>query len=186
MRTLIVVALLLSLAVGAYSFMGIQSIQQDLRALRTEINNLQDDLRTLHLPLEAGEVALYFVEVTPTDFLLKKVVRQVPYVPNPVMALRELLQGPYPTDELEPSIPVGTRLLGLEITGDLATADFSRELRDNFNGGAQLESLLVTAIVNTLTEFEQIKRVQILLEGEQVESLGGHVTVDQPLLRPDN
>lgn len=54
-------------------------------------------------------------------------------------------------------------------------------------GGRRLpylgEALAVAAIVNTLTEFPQIRQVQILVEGKQVESLAGHVDVSRPLTR---
>ncbi|MBC7339263.1 MAG: GerMN domain-containing protein [Firmicutes bacterium] len=51
------------------------------------------------------------------------------------------------------------------------------------NVGSLGEALAVAAIVNTLTEFPQIRQVQILVEGKQVESLAGHVDVSRPLTR---
>jgi Sporulation and spore germination. len=43
---------------------------------------------------------------------------------------------------------------------------------------------MVYSIVNTLAEFPNIKRVRILLEGQPVETLGGHIAVNE-LLEPD-
>lgn len=80
-------------------------------------------------------------------------------------------------------MPQSVRLLGLTVQDGLASADFSAELITDFNGGALLESYLVTAIVNTLTEFADIEKVQILVEGEVVESIGGHILVSKPLGR---
>ena len=40
-----------------------------------------------------------------------------------------------------------------------------------------------SVIVNTLTEFPDIERVQILVDGEIVESIGGHILILQPLQR---
>ncbi|MEW6400002.1 MAG: GerMN domain-containing protein [Bacillota bacterium] len=45
------------------------------------------------------------------------------------------------------------------------------------------EALAVAAIVNTLTEFPDIRQVQILVEGRKVESLAGHADVSRPLTR---
>ncbi|MDI6895284.1 MAG: GerMN domain-containing protein [Bacillota bacterium] len=41
----------------------------------------------------------------------------------------------------------------------------------------------MAAIVNTLTEFPDIRQVQILVEGRKVESLAGHADVSRPLTR---
>ena len=39
------------------------------------------------------------------------------------------------------------------------------------------------AIVNTLTEFAAVERVQILVEGKKVNTLFGHVDISEPLGR---
>jgi len=71
----------------------------------------------------------------------------------------------------------------LSIFEGLATVNFSNEIQIDFNGGALLESLMIQAIVNTLTEFPEIKSVQILVNGEVVESIGGHIFIAEPLSR---
>ena len=43
--------------------------------------------------------------------------------------------------------------------------------------------MLTYAIVNTLTEFPEIKRVQILVEGKPVTSISGHMDLTEPLTR---
>lgn len=43
--------------------------------------------------------------------------------------------------------------------------------------------MLVGSIVDTLTEFPEVKQVQILIEGKKVETLGGHMDLTQPLTR---
>jgi spore germination protein GerM len=43
----------------------------------------------------------------------------------------------------------------------------------------------VAAVVNTLTEFPDIHKVQILVEGKTVETLSGHMSVGQPLSRSE-
>ncbi|MEW6230380.1 MAG: GerMN domain-containing protein, partial [Bacillota bacterium] len=53
-------------------------------------------------------------------------------------------------------------------------------------GGSRNEELLVWSIVNTLTEFPGIYRVQILVDGKKEESIGGHVGIDVPLERNPN
>jgi germination protein M len=81
-------------------------------------------------------------------------------------------------------IPPGTRLREMYITPErIAYVDFSRELKDNHGSGTAAEAATVFAIVNTLTRnFESIERVAILIEGNELETLSGHIDLTRPLL----
>lgn len=79
-------------------------------------------------------------------------------------------------------VPIGTKVLGLKVENGTAFADFSKELIKKGQGSYE-EMMLCYAIVNTLTEFPEVKRVQILIEGKKVVSLGGHIDVEEPLTR---
>ncbi|MBO5652568.1 MAG: GerMN domain-containing protein, partial [Selenomonas sp.] len=46
--------------------------------------------------------------------------------------------------------------------------------------------MLVGSIVNTLTEFSEIKRVQLLVEGKKIESISGHLDLTKPVERMEN
>ena len=83
-------------------------------------------------------------------------------------------------------LPSGTKLLSVRIVSGLATADFSRELRDNFTGGDSGETRTVNAILSTLGRFPTVSRVQLLVEGKPVDSLGGLLSLSDPLpvIRP--
>ncbi len=78
-------------------------------------------------------------------------------------------------------LPSGTKLLSIRIADGLATANFSHELRDNFTGGDSGETHTVNAILRTLGQFPTISRVQILVEGKPVDSLGGLLSLSDPL-----
>lgn len=82
----------------------------------------------------------------------------------------------------EDFVPIGTKVLSLKIENGLATADFSKELAKKGQGSYQ-EMMVVYAIVNTLTEFPEIKKVQILVEGQKQITLGGHMDIEDPLTR---
>ncbi|MGI6328707.1 MAG: GerMN domain-containing protein [Dethiobacteria bacterium] len=51
------------------------------------------------------------------------------------------------------------------------------------NYGSGTEAVLLSSIVWTLTQLEEIEAVQILVEGEIVDSLGGHCSASIPLTR---
>ena len=43
--------------------------------------------------------------------------------------------------------------------------------------------MLIGSIVNTLTDFPEVKKVQILIDGASVETLSGHLDLSEPLPR---
>lgn len=79
--------------------------------------------------------------------------------------------------------PKKAQLLKVSINGTTAQVDFNKSLEKDFAGGSTGEEMLVGSVVNTLTEFPEIKKVQILIEGKEVETLSGHMDLSQPLTR---
>ncbi len=99
-------------------------------------------------------------------------------------AMDALMEG---TDDskLTTVIPKQAKLLGVSVSGDTAKVDFDKGLIKHFNGGSTGEEFLVGSVVNTLTEFPEIKKVQITIDGRNVETLKGHMDVSKPLNRMD-
>jgi germination protein M len=103
-------------------------------------------------------------------------------------ALNELLTGvtPYEHDlGFSSAVPEEARLLGISIQDDgTAIADLSPEFEAG--GGSFSMQMRVAQIVFTLTQFSTVDQVQIRIDGQNVESVGGEgVMVDQPLTRED-
>ncbi|MDN5294360.1 MAG: germination protein [Eubacteriales bacterium] len=129
---------------------------------------------------EKTQVVLYFA--TPDARGLKAEKREITKVSGIAKAaLEELIKGPR-TPGLSPTLPTKTRILGINIKDGTATVDFSREIREGVAGSAG-EQLAIFSVVNTLTEFPTIKRVQFLIEGEKIETLAGHADLSQPITR---
>lgn len=93
--------------------------------------------------------------------------------------LRALIEQGSTADLTNP-IPKGTELLGVQVKDGLANVDFSREFRDNFTGGSEGEALIIAVILRTMAQFDEVKKVQILVEGKPIDSLG-HADLSQPL-----
>lgn len=101
----------------------------------------------------------------------------------------ELIKGPDPqsadvkkTPDRHAALPEATRLREIYLRGDTAFVDFTREVSDNLGGGSLAEVLAVYSIVDSLTfNFPEVRRVKILVEGSEVETLGGHLNLLQPL-----
>ena len=100
-------------------------------------------------------------------------------------ALERLLQGGLgPAGDLATQIPVGTQLLGVEITNGIATVDLSGEFQSG--GGSLSMRMRVAQVIYTLTQFETVKGVLFEIDGELVDSIGGEgIDVSTPQTRKD-
>ena len=104
----------------------------------------------------------------------------------PENALLALVGAKPQSTKFEDVIPHGTRVLSFSITPEgTALANFSKEIVKNGQGSYN-EVMMTGAIVNTLTEFPEVKQVQILVEGKKVITLGGHLDVEDPLKRDES
>lgn len=99
-------------------------------------------------------------------------------------AIELLIKGPK-NKELVNVFPANTKLRGIHLKNGIAYVDFSNTILKNSQGGSSAENLMVASIVNTLTEFENIEKVQILVQGKVVDTLWGHVDVSEPLSRSE-
>jgi len=91
-----------------------------------------------------------------------------------------LIKGPI-TSDLVKTIPDDVEVLNISKNNDTIQVDFSEEIITNHWGGSSGEILTVYSIVNTLTQFEGIKRVEVLVEGKEVETLVGHMDLSVPI-----
>ncbi len=184
----LVIASLIVLVLAFFSYRSI-GLHQQVNQLEHELEIVKTTLTTFPKYEEPttnqDHVVIFLIKPTPTNFYLVPVNRRIGGPVNPTIALHTLLNGPLAHENLHESVPHTTRLLGLSVYNGLAVANFSSELVDDFNGGSLIESYLVQAIVSTLTEFPEINQVQILVEGEQIESIGGHVLITGPLSREE-
>jgi spore germination protein GerM len=111
---------------------------------------------------------------------------------------RELPAGPSLADDLEttvaelikgsakdliPPLPPETRVRQIFLTKDgVAYVDFTKEIMENFDYGSSSEMAAVYALVDTLAvNFKNVKKVALLVEGGERETLGGHVDLSRPL-----
>ncbi|MGN7761843.1 GerMN domain-containing protein [Paenibacillus sp. 22594] len=52
--------------------------------------------------------------------------------------------------------------------------------------GAGGEAFAISALAKTLFQFEEVKKIEVLVDGEQVESLMGHVDLEHPMTRENS
>lgn len=118
---------------------------------------------------------------------LEAVDAEVPYGSTTAEQARRLLEAqlqaaPAPYAQ---ALADGTSIRQIFLTdsGD-AFVDLSKEAVTNHRGGSLDELFAVYAIVNTLTvNLPAVKHVQILVDGQEVDTLAGHVDLRHPLAR---
>ena len=131
---------------------------------------------------------IYFIRVTDDGKIHPhRVERKVSYVNSPMTkTLRTLIQGPT-MEELNQGllnlIPKDSELLSARVENGTAYLNFNESFRFNSMGVegalAQLQQIVFSS-----TEFETVERVQILIDGQQREYLGGEgIYIGQPLTR---
>ena len=126
---------------------------------------------------------LYYVSDDGSELI--GVQREVPFGEPVLEQARRIIEAQIApaAQPLASAVPAGTTLRSLYLTdkGD-AFVDLSGEVRTKHPGGALDELLTVYTIVNVLTvNLPAIQRVQILIDGKEVDTLAGHVDLRHPL-----
>ncbi len=118
---------------------------------------------------------------------IKGIIKPVEFIDSPLKkTLLTLLKGPNP-EEMNRGfltlIPRETKIKNIYIKGDTAYIDFSEDFRFNPLGVEGLKNQL-KQVVYTVTEFHNIKRVQILINGKIEKYLGPEgIFIGKPLSR---
>ena len=133
---------------------------------------------------------LYFILVSDDGRILAESVdRTIRYESGPLTStLEALIAGPSADDlnrDLLSLIPAGTELLSARVASGVAFLNFNEAFRFNSMG---LEGLLaqLQQVVRTATQFSTVDAVQVLIEGQTEEYLGGDgVYIGEPLTPQD-
>ena len=97
-------------------------------------------------------------------------------------AVTALLAGP--SGDLVTAIPEGTELLGVNLVDGTATIDLSGEFASG--GGSLSMTARVGQVVFTATQFDNVERVTVWLDGAPIEGLGGEgLDLSEPWTRAD-
>lgn len=188
-RRVILFGLIIVLGLTVLSI-GKKLINDRLSAKDDEIEIIRSDESYIVTTDDEGlrKTVLYFKN---QEGYLVPVMRKIPWeegiaratinnmIDNP--ELREILS---PTG-LMPVIPAGTEILGISINDEtgLCKVDFSEEVLDNHT--EKEEENFIKGVVYTLTEFPAIKEVQILVGGNNIDTLKFGSDISMPIARED-
>jgi spore germination protein GerM len=102
-------------------------------------------------------------------------------------ALGELFAGvsePERQEGLTTAVPAGTKLLGISVTGGVATVDLTSAYQAG--GGSRSMQLRLGQVVYTLTQFPTVRAVRFELDGTPVNVFSSEgIVLDHPVGRPD-
>ncbi len=134
-----------------------------------------------------GRIRASLFYVAADGLHLTAVDADVPYAAAPADQVRTLVEAqiqPAPAP-LAQAIAEGTKVRQVFVADNgTAFVDLSKEAVANHRGGSLDELFAVYAIVNAITvNLPAITRVQILVEGQEVDTLAGHVDLRHPLGR---
>lgn len=137
-------------------------------------------------PKKTIPITLYFGD-TQGEHLLPE-IRQIPETSTVAkIAIEELIKGPSLKESTHvKTIPPEAKVLNVDIIKGVAYVNFSQELITKHWGGSSGEQMTIGSIVDTLTEFKNIQKVQIMVNGKAVDTIAGHLDTSQPLTRDES
>ena len=138
-------------------------------------------------PVQTRERDIYFAQINSDGQILQsKASRRLPITETPMQdVLGAMLSGPN-VDELNRNVinfvPRNTRLLSATVRGSTAYLNFSEDFMFNTFGVEGYVAQL-RQIVWTVTEFPNVRDVQILIEGQRLDYLGDGIWIGSPIGR---
>ena len=137
----------------------------------------------------AGDDRVYLYFIAPDGRYLTSEIRSIEHSGDSLVFLRGLVEalisgpGSSPGGSRLPVLAPDTRILGVYIDdAETAYVDLAKQVADACPGGVRQELLSVYAIVNTLiVNIDGIKRVKILLGGNEAETFAGHIDIGDPV-----
>jgi len=97
--------------------------------------------------------------------------------------MSELIKGPSRNSQLKSIVPLKTKLLSFSIRDSIAYVDLSSDAKTAMS--TTKEEACLKSIVNSLIQLPSILKVQILINHEAVETLGGNYNIMKPFGKDD-
>lgn len=127
---------------------------------------------TINSDTNVRSITAYYKD---SNGLIVPVVTNIPWEEGIAKAtIRKMVVGSDKEKELAQSglhgvIPEGTEILGMSIKDGLCVVDFTKNILNSVS--YEDEKDMMTAISYTLTEFDTIDKVEIMVEGQKLETL---------------
>ena len=186
---LLLLVLMTAILLAGYSYLRVlaervffEAPPQSEQAARTRLSEqaLQHGVETTQL------ITLYFP--AHDRFMLAPEVRDMAWAETDTDRIRQVLLALVEGSQkgYGRALPSGTTFRAVFLTSDgTVFLDFSNDILAGQPPGIESETLVVYSIVNSLAQnIPSVKRVRILIQGQEVETLSGHTDLTEALL-PD-
>lgn len=177
-KIIIISAIVLAVIVGGIfiaSNIGVEKmdeeVNQNVIVPEEEISDeqLRETMINLYYVSENKEISSEYRKIDSKQLL------ENPYV----QVLNMLIDGPNNTN-LKTAVPAGVKVNKIEREGDCLKIDFSKEFIDNQTEDVETQGLVINQIVNTMTQFSEINRIKITVEGKSdVTFRNGNINFEQ-------
>jgi len=153
-------------------------------AAQSESDSRDDGQLNSELPTHSNKIAAHLYFATRNNSFLKSELRVVHDPDDPVefgrIIVEALIKGPQ--KGLIRTIPVGTELNAIYIDPEkVCFVDLSETVKKKHLGGINSELLTIYSVVNSLIlNVSEIKRVKILIDGNEAPTLAGHISLQFP------
>lgn len=97
--------------------------------------------------------------------------------------MQELIKGPSSAGKLKPVLPKDTKLLSFSIKDGIAYVNLSREAKVKMPQAK--EETCLKSIAASLTQLNSVKTIKILVESQDVDTLGGNYNISKPFGKDD-
>ncbi len=128
-------------------------------------------------------VKLYFSNKDATSLVCER--RNIALVDNNLekSIVTELIKGPV-DPKLNATIPTGTNVLSIETKEGICFVNLSDEFVSKHSGGSSAEVMTIYSVVNSLTELENVYKVQFLVGGKKLD-VYKHMMLSEPFERDE-
>ena len=107
-------------------------------------------------------------------------------VKDPYNLTMELLLKKPESENLKTCIPEGVKINNINKSGECLTIDLSKEFIENMDDNVEIQGLSVGQIVNTMTQYTEINKVKILIDGnDDITFKNGNINFKQVFTNED-
>ncbi len=143
--------------------------------------NAQKTIQAIFTPEELMTLRIYYPIENGLQHEERKILQRTGQIALAEATIKEFLKGPVAQESSV--IPKEAKLIEVYKGVDMILyVNFSDEFRRNFQGDALAEFLILKGLYETIiSNVEEIHDVKVLIEGKEVETLGGHLYLFYPL-----
>ena len=157
---------------------------QDANAQRAQLNREDPDSRIAG-PMQSKRSAAHLYFADRNNYYLMSEQRVVSHSGDSVDYARSIVEALIkgPQTSLVRTIAADTELMAIFIIPDgVCYVDLSQAVGKDHPGGCNSELLTIYSVVNSLIlNVPEIKRVKLLIDGKEVQTLAGHIDLAFPL-----